>query len=110
MASDRGDVADQRNVAYSGGSLAGWGPVLAQILKLDFDVVVPSKGPAITRADLEAFKTKIDTLASRATELVRTGVPKEQVMAQLQTDDLGWRLSFTIDPLDRFYAELSQTK
>jgi hypothetical protein len=88
----------------------GWGRLLAQILKLDFDVVVPRKGPAITRADLEAFETKIDILASRATGLVRTGGPEDQLMAQFKTDDLGWRLSFSIDPLDRFYTELSQSK
>ena len=57
----------------SGGSLVGWGPVLAQILKLDFDVVAPSTGPMATRADLEAFKTKIDTLVSRAAGLVKKG-------------------------------------
>jgi len=93
-----------------GGSLVNWGPVLAQILKLDFDVVVPGTGPMVARADLAAFKTKIDTLVSRATGLVKKGVPKEQLMAQLKTDDLGWRLNFTGDRLDRFYAELSQTK
>jgi glyoxylase-like metal-dependent hydrolase (beta-lactamase superfamily II) len=94
----------------AGGSLVGWGPVLAQILKLDFDVVVPGAGPTVTRADLEAFKTKIDTLVSRATGLVKKGVAKDQLMAQLKTDDLGWRLSFTGDQLDMFYAELSRTK
>jgi cyclase len=93
-----------------GGSLVGWGPALAQILKLDFDVVVPGAGSMVTRADLEAFKTKIDTLVSRATGLVKQGVRKDQLMAQLKTDDLGWRFSFTGDQLDRFYAELSQTK
>ncbi len=87
-----------------------WGPALAQILKLDFDVVVPSAGPMVTRADLEAFKTKMDTLVSRATELVKKGVVKDQLMAQLKTDDLGWRFNFTGDQLDRFYNELSQTK
>jgi cyclase len=92
----------------SGGSLVGWGPVLAQILKLDFDVVVPSTGPLVTRAALEAFKTKIDLLISRASTLVKNGVAKDQLMAQLKTDDLGWRLNFTGDPLDRFYAELSR--
>jgi hypothetical protein len=30
---------------FHGGSLVGWGPVLGEILKLHFDVVVPSKGP-----------------------------------------------------------------
>jgi cyclase len=94
----------------AGGSLVGWGPVLAQILKLDFDGVVPSKGPAVSRAGLEAFKNKIDTLVSRATELVKKGVPKDELMAKLKTDDLGWKLSFTPDQVDGFYTELSQTK
>jgi cyclase len=77
----------------AGGSLVNWGPVLAQILKLDFDVVVPGTGPAVTRADLEAFKTKIDTLVSRASELVRNVVPKDQLMAQLKTEDRRPRLA-----------------
>jgi glyoxylase-like metal-dependent hydrolase (beta-lactamase superfamily II) len=94
----------------AGGSLVGWGPVLAQILKLDFDVVVPGTGPMIPRADLEAFKTKIDTLVSRATALARKGVPKDQLMAQLKTDDLGWQFNFTGDRLDAFYAELIRAK
>ncbi len=94
----------------AGGSLVGWGPVLGRVLELDFDVVVPGTGPTVTRADLEAFKTKIETLVSRATRLVRNGVPKDQLMAQLKTDDLGWQLNFTADQLDRLYAELSGTK
>jgi cyclase len=91
----------------AGGSMVGWGPVLAQILKLDFDVAVPSTGPVVTRADLEAFRTKINTLVSRATALVKKGVPKDQLMAQLKTDDLGFQLNFTGEQLDRFFAELS---
>jgi len=94
----------------AGGSLLDWGPVLAQILKLDFDVVVPSTGPTVTRSDLEAFKTKIDTLVSRASELVKKGATKDQLMAQLKTDDLGWQFSFTGDQLDRFYSDISQVK
>jgi hypothetical protein len=91
-----------------GGSLVGWGPVLAQVLKLDFDVAVPTAGPRITRADVEAFKTKVDTLVSRATGLVKKGVPRDQLMAQRQTDDLGWRLSFTERQIQQFYVELSE--
>jgi glyoxylase-like metal-dependent hydrolase (beta-lactamase superfamily II) len=94
----------------AGGSMVGWGPVLAQILKLDFDVAVPGTGPTVTKADLEAFKTKIDTLVSRARALVKNGVPKDQLMAQLKTDDLGWQLKFTGEQIDRFYAELSEAK
>ena len=74
----------------AGGSLVSWGPVLADVLKLDFDVVVPSTGPTVSRADLEAFKTKIDTLVSRATVLVKDGVPKEQLMGNSrQTTSVG---------------------
>jgi len=94
----------------AGGSLVGWGPVLAEILKLDFDVVVPGTGPTVTRADLEAFKAKVDTLVSRAAKLVKGGVSKDQLMAKLRTDDLGWRFDFTADCVDRFYAELSRPK
>jgi cyclase len=95
------------NPDYSnGGSLVGWGPVLAQIMKLDFDVAIPSAGNPITKADLEAFQTKIDTLVSRATELVKTRVPKDQLMTRLKTDDLGWHFDFTPNQIDSFYAEL----
>ena len=93
----------------AGGSLVGWGPVLGEILKLDFDVVVPAMGPKVTRADLVAFKTRIDTLVSRARTLVKTGIPKDQLLVQLKAVDLGWRLDWTEDRLDRFYAELSGT-
>ena len=57
----------------------GWGPVLAQVLKLDFDVAIPSTGPTITRAELEAFKAKIDTMVARATGLVKQGRPERSV-------------------------------
>lgn len=94
----------------SGGSVLGWRAALEQILKLDFDVVIPSTGPAVTRADLEAFKTKMDSLVSRATTLLSKGVAKDQLMAQLNTDDLDLHFSFAGNQLDRFYAELSGTK
>ena len=93
----------------AGGSLVEWSPVLAQVLKLDFDVAVPGSGPMIGRAELEAFKNKIDTLLSRATTLVKKGVTENQFMAQLKTDDLGWRLHFSDERLHSLYSELSRT-
>jgi hypothetical protein len=42
--------------------------------------------------------------------LVNKGVPKEQLLPQLNTEDFGWRFTFTPDDLDRFYAELSSNK
>jgi cyclase len=93
-----------------GGSLVEWGPVLASALKLDWDVCVPGTGDALKRADVEAYKTKVDTLVSRAKELVKNGTPKEQLMAQLKTEDLGWRMNLTGGRLDMFYDELSKSK
>jgi hypothetical protein len=61
----------------------------------------------VTRAQLEAFKAKLDILVSRATGLVKKGVAKDQLMTQLKSDDLGWRFDFTSEQVDRFYAELS---
>lgn len=47
----------------------------------------------VTRADLEVFKGKIDSLVYRATALVQKGVPKGQLMAQINPDDLGWHIA-----------------
>jgi glyoxylase-like metal-dependent hydrolase (beta-lactamase superfamily II) len=93
-----------------GGSLVNWGPVLDQILKLEFDIAVPSKGPTITRDDLVAFKTKIEILVSRARALVNKGVPKDQLLTQLNPEDFGWQFKLDPDDLDRFYAELSSRR
>ena len=94
----------------AGGSLVGWGPVLTEILKLDFDVVVPGTGPTVTRADLQALKKKIETMVARGKSLAKSGVPKDRIMAQLPTSDLGFRMNFTPNQLERFYAEVSDTK
>ena len=94
----------------SGGSLIGWGAALGEVLKLDFDVAVPARGAPVGRADVERFKQKIETLTSRAAALVKSGVRKDQLMARLDTADLGWRFNVAGDDLDRFYAELSPAR
>jgi cyclase len=94
----------------AGGSLVEWGPVLDQILQLEFDTVIPGSGPVVGRAELESFRVKLGTLIFRATDLVKKGVQKDQLMARLKTDDLGWRLSYTGNQLDHFYAELTAAK
>lgn len=94
----------------NGGSLVGWPQVLDHILQLDFDTVVPSTGPTVTRADLEAFKAKIETLVMRAKALAAKDVGKIDLLGQLKTDDLGWTFSFNREQLDRFYSELVDTK
>ena len=90
----------------SGGSLVHWGAVLGELLKLDFDVAVPSHGPAVDRAAVETLKAKTEALVARASVLAKAGVPKDQLMTRLEAD-IGWRLPFEGRQLDGFYAEIS---
>jgi glyoxylase-like metal-dependent hydrolase (beta-lactamase superfamily II) len=89
-----------------GGSALEWKQVLDTVLTLDFDAAIPGNGPVLTKADVRAFKAKFDTVIDRATELIRKGVPKDQLLAQIRTDDIGW--TPRIPNVDAFYAELSR--
>src|ERR1700733_1761320 len=91
-----------------GGSATDWTNVLAGILSLDFDAAIPGNGGVLTKADVQAYRTKFDTLIARAKELVRRGVPQDQLLVQLKTDDIGWTLR--VPKLDAFYAELWESK
>jgi cyclase len=91
-----------------GGSFGEWTPVLDAILKLDFDTAIPGAGPVLTKADVQEFRTKFTTVMMRATELVRKGVPKEELLKQLKTDDIGW--APRAPQIDPFYEELSKTR
>lgn len=91
-----------------GGSAADWTNVLAAILKLDFDAAIPGNGDVLTKADVQAYKTKFDTVMARAKELIRKGVPQDQLLMQLKTDDIGWKPR--IPKMDAFYAEMSEAK
>ncbi len=101
-----------------GGSVVEASNVLADILKLDFDTCIPGHSAqgklTLTKADVQAFKMKLDTVIARARELVEKGVPKEQLIAQIKTDDLGWNINNAQwnnpQRLDAFYAELSKAK
>ncbi len=91
-----------------GGSATDWTNVLAGILSLDFDAAIPGNGDVLTKADVQAYKTKFDTVMARARELVRMGVPQDQLLAKIKTDDIGW--APRVPKVDAFYAELSEGK
>jgi len=48
----------------SAGGLARWSQALGQALELDFELVVPSEGPPVPRAELDALKARLDALAA----------------------------------------------
>jgi glyoxylase-like metal-dependent hydrolase (beta-lactamase superfamily II) len=79
-------VMDYRN----GASAVEWVSVLDKVLELDFDVVIPGHGPLMTKAQVKADRDKLARMNERMAALVRQGVPKENVFAQLGLADLGW--------------------
>jgi len=99
-----------------GGSVLEYPKVLAQVLKLDFDTVIPGHGnDPMTKADLIAYQKKLDAIAKKAVELAKKGTPKEQIRQQIQaqTPDLGtWQITGLVNDqrLDAFYNEAKNAK
>jgi len=89
-----------------GGSFLEWPHTMDAILQLDFDTCIPGNGNPITKADVQAYKAKVETFVARAKEAVRQGVAKDQLMMSIKTDDLGW--TPRVPNVDLFYAELSK--
>ena len=91
-----------------GGSWVESRQVVDGILKLDFDTAIPGNGNPMTRADVENFRSKLNTVISRAIEAVKKGTPKDQLVGAIKTDDIGWRLNITGERVDLFYDEISK--
>jgi glyoxylase-like metal-dependent hydrolase (beta-lactamase superfamily II) len=96
----------------NGGTTLGWVPTLDNVLKFDFDAAIPGHGPVSSRADVQRFRDKIVTLQTRTRELIKQGVAKDQYLAKLKTDDLGWGLGadtlFVRNAAGGFYEELAK--
>jgi cyclase len=57
---------------YAGGaSVADWPKTIDGILKLDFETVIPGRGPISKRADLEKFRTGLASLQTRVRDMSR---------------------------------------
>jgi cyclase len=74
----------------NGASAVEWVKVLDEILKLDFDTVIPGHGKLLTKEHIRSDRQKLVTMNQRMAELARKGVPLEQVFDQLKLADLGW--------------------
>lgn len=108
-------VAANPTIDYAGGaSLGGWIATLDQVLKLDFDTVIPGHGDApMSRADVERFRTKLATFLERARAAMKGGATKANLIARIDTKDLGWTWTPTSWPaarLDGLWAESGGAK
>jgi len=94
------------------GSLLGFQKELAEGLKLKWDVAFPGHGAEpMTRDQVVEYKKKIDQLISRIRDAIRSGVPKDKLIASIKSDDLGWKLGGQFwapaPRVDALYDELS---
>jgi cyclase len=89
----------------NGGSAVEWTQILEGVLKLDFDMAIPGRGEPKTRADVQAYRDKFATLVSRTSAAIKAGATKDQLAAQVKTDDLGW--TFNAQFYGSLYDELT---
>ena len=73
-----------------GGSGVEWTKSIYNALKLEADTVIPGHGPISKKSDLAAWNAKFETLRNRLLTLKKQGKSKEDAIAAIQVDDLGW--------------------
>src|SRR5688572_7593260 len=87
---DANPVIDWAN----GGSWVEWSKTLEGVLKLDFETAIQGRGEPKTRADVQAFKDKVDLVIKRASDAIKAGATKETLAMQVKVDDLApWALN-----------------
>jgi cyclase len=92
----------------NGGSLVQWIATLDGVLKLDFDTAIPGHGPVLTKDNVRTFRQNLVTLRQRMTEVVKSGVKKEELATKLKTDDLGW--PFPPERLNELWDEFGSAR
>src|SRR6267143_1930322 len=75
----------------NGGSAVEWTKELDGVLGLDFEQAIPGRGEPKSRADVQAYRMKFDTVVKRASEAIKAGATREDLASQVKTDDLGWQ-------------------
>jgi cyclase len=75
-----------------GGSAVEWVKTLHNLLKIDFDAVIPGHGPVLTKDYVREYARKFEIMNQRMLDLVKEGVPKDRdrLVSGLKLDDLGW--------------------
>jgi glyoxylase-like metal-dependent hydrolase (beta-lactamase superfamily II) len=69
-----------------GGSLVDWTKTLDEVMKLDFDTVIPGHGPVSKKADILAFRNNTVKMRNRAQGLIRQGKSQDDVAKVMMTE------------------------
>jgi glyoxylase-like metal-dependent hydrolase (beta-lactamase superfamily II) len=95
-----------------GGSAVEFIKTIDNLLKIDFDTMIPGHGRVMNKDDVRAYRARFAEMNRRMRELALKKVPKSQVQAQLKLDDLGWAHSVSTTAwagtsLDKYYDEMA---
>jgi glyoxylase-like metal-dependent hydrolase (beta-lactamase superfamily II) len=92
-----------------GGSIIDMTKTLDEVLKLDFEMVVPGHGPLATRAHVVKWRAEAEAVRNRIRGMVRDGQSKEDITKML-IDEFRWDPKGIIvaRSIDTLIRELSQ--
>jgi len=95
----------------AGGSAIEFVKTIDNLLKIDFDTMIPGHGRVMKKDDVRAYRARFAEMNRRMRELARKKVPKDQVQAQLKLNDLGWGDSVSTSAwatsIGRYYDEMA---
>lgn len=93
-------------IDYSGGgSVMEWTKTLDDVLKLDFDTIIPGHGPVGTKQDLVAFRNLLVKTRDRVHEMNQAKKSKEEIAMMLQSE-FHWTQARLKSSLDGIVAEM----
>lgn len=90
----------------NGGSAVEWTRALDGVLKMDFEMAIPGRGEPKTRAEVQAFRDRFNTVVTRARAAIKAGATRDQLATQVKTEDLGWQ--FNAQFYGQLYDELTK--
>jgi len=98
----------------AGGSALEFVKTIDNLLRMDFDTMIPGHGRVMKKDDVRAYRARFAEMNRRMRELARKKVPKDQVQAQLKLDDLGWGNSVSTSAwatsIGRYYDEMANAQ
>jgi glyoxylase-like metal-dependent hydrolase (beta-lactamase superfamily II) len=76
----------------NGGSALEWVKTLDNILKIEFDTLIPGHGRLLTKDDVREQRGQLEKMNAKMTALVKSGAPKEKATVELKAylKDIGW--------------------
>ena len=85
-----GNTSVYLNIDYNnGGSLRDAIRTVEQVLKLDFDTVVPGHGPLVKKADIARWHQGLQRMQTRVSAALREGKAKQDV-SDILVKEFGW--------------------